>query len=813
MIKMKDFYVIVQKKDDALLGYTGENLSRRFAVEVDEPGVWAYKLDVRNDAGVANILDLTADGNILYVDIERAALQVSGKVIAQIRAIDGDKVKCSNTFCLFIGDSVEATAYFESLPPSEFEQLEVRLTALKTETEQAAATAQQAAGDLSESVARAETAADNAESSANAAEGAATAAYDYSFEAGERQRQAQIAAEKAERTLSYTHKIGSNGNWWYYDRSQEQYVDSGIPATGPQGEPGDTGLQGERGEKGEKGDKGDPGPQGEKGSNGAAGQRGAIYHKVTTAPSSYTTAIGDYTPKYRILISTALSQSGQADMITGDVIRQSYYDYFVDHIEGDYAYISTSRITTRGANGDDGKDGKNGATVVIGTTRSGHTADDCDYLCDGSADDVEILMAAQALTNGGEIRLLEGTYVLDSDVEIDATVNIAGCGGNTVIACNSLMLYASNCSVRDLVFDSCSVRMIGENGSASHCQFINTEGDAIKADAASCRVTNNHFSDVYIAIYFGSNSSGCLAAHNTIVGSHDNIMDEGTNNAIIGNIIRDGAGSDSMAIGTVGTGTYITDNVVDMAQVAEPMFYNGTNIIHVNNMVNGGLVDAPSGGASSWNDLTDKPFYDVETMLCEKTNLTPEQDGDVFGWMSDSAPCDLAVGQKYAVSFDGEKFFGVAAYNADLMGVYLGNLSLLGFGESTGEAFAVISSPAAGMFAAASTSNFSAIAFYGFTAVPIDERYIPDTLKGFVRLYYDSDNYLYADSDTSDTTKRLTKAQLQEIARTGRGIWLVNESVGTYIACVAIVLSSLYNYGGLVDVYKADYYTAEYTGS
>lgn len=461
------------------------------------------------------------------------------------------------------------------------------------------------------------------------------------------------AVERVENATVLAPKIGADGTWLVYDAAREAYVDTGVKAqgepgekgepgakgekgdTGAQGSKGDTGAQGPKGEKGEtgaqgpagpQGEKGDPGPQGEKGSNGAAGQRGAIYHKVTTAPSSYTTAIGDYTPKYRILISTALSQSGQADMITGDVIRQSYYDYFVDHIEGGYAYISTSRISVRGTNGDDGKDGKGGATVVIGTTRSGHTADDCDYLCDGSADDVEIRTAAQALTNGGEIRLLEGTYVLDSDVEIDATVNIAGCGGNTVIACNSLMLYASNCSVRDLVFDSCSVRMIGENGSASRCQFINTEGDAIKADAASCRVTNNHFSDVYIAIYFGSNSSGCLAAHNTIVGSHDNIMDEGTNNAIIGNIIRDGAGSDSMAIGTVGTGTYITDNVVDMAQVAEPMFYNGTNIIHVNNMVNGGLVDAPSGGASSWNDLTDKPIV-VVTLNTETMTLshTPAQ--------------------------------------------------------------------------------------------------------------------------------------------------------------------------------------------
>ena len=113
-----------------------------------------------------------------------------------------------------------------------------------------------------------------------------------------------------------------------------------------------------------KGADGEDGQDGAPGADGEDGTRGAIYHKVTTAPTSYTTAIGDYTPKYRILIDTALSQSGQADMIVGDVIRQSYYDYFVDYIADGYAYISTSRISVRGATG---ADGDAGYTPVKGT--------------------------------------------------------------------------------------------------------------------------------------------------------------------------------------------------------------------------------------------------------------------------------------------------------------------------------------------------------------------------------------------------------------------------------------------------------------
>lgn len=147
MIEMKNFRVLVPEKNDALLGYTGENLSRRLTITVDDLGAWSYKLDIRNDAGVANIMDMTAGDGVIYVDIERAALQVSGRVQALVRAIDGDAVKCSNVFHLFIGDSVQAVNYFESLPPSEFEQLEANLTAIKADAQASAREAKESEGN------------------------------------------------------------------------------------------------------------------------------------------------------------------------------------------------------------------------------------------------------------------------------------------------------------------------------------------------------------------------------------------------------------------------------------------------------------------------------------------------------------------------------------------------------------------------------------------------------------------------------------------------------------------------------------------
>ena len=119
--------------------------------------------------------------------------------------------------------------------------------------------------------------------------------------------------------------------------------------------------------------------------DGADGQRGTGTLKVTTAPSSYTTAIGDYTPKYRIAVSTVKSQSKVSEVLVGDTLEYSYYHYAVDRIEGDYAYISVSRQSIRGAAG------AAGSTPVKGT----------DYFTDADKEEMvqQVLAAIPVITD------------------------------------------------------------------------------------------------------------------------------------------------------------------------------------------------------------------------------------------------------------------------------------------------------------------------------------------------------------------------------------------------------------------------------
>ena len=75
------------------------------------------------------------------------------------------------------------------------------------------------------------------------------------------------------------------------------------------------------------------------------------------------------------------------------------------------------------------------ARFVIGTSTAGWTAADCDYLCDGTADDVEINNAITALpATGGEIVILDGTYNITAKINVTKNnVSIRGNGNSTIL--------------------------------------------------------------------------------------------------------------------------------------------------------------------------------------------------------------------------------------------------------------------------------------------------------------------------------------------------------------------------------------------
>lgn len=97
------------------------------------------------------------------------------------------------------------------------------------------------------------------------------------------------------------------------------------------------------------------GSKGSTGDTGSTGQRGTGLLPVTTAPASYTTAVGGITPKYRMAISIIKTQAGVTEVLLGDTVRYSYYHYPIAYLDASYAYFTT-RVSIRGATGAAGKD-------------------------------------------------------------------------------------------------------------------------------------------------------------------------------------------------------------------------------------------------------------------------------------------------------------------------------------------------------------------------------------------------------------------------------------------------------------------------
>lgn len=124
--------------------------------------------------------------------------------------------------------------------------------------------------------------------------------------------QAAADAETAVSKMPYVDE--TTGNWFKWDAAQNAFADTGVAATGPQGEvgpkgdtgaqgpkgdtgatgpKGDTGATGARGPKGETGETGATGPQGPKGETGARGPQGERGIQGETGPAGPRGAKGD----------------------------------------------------------------------------------------------------------------------------------------------------------------------------------------------------------------------------------------------------------------------------------------------------------------------------------------------------------------------------------------------------------------------------------------------------------------------------------------------------------------------------------------
>ena len=127
-----------------------------------------------------------------------------------------------------------------------------------------------------------------------------------------------------------------------------------------------------------------------------------------------------------------VQHTGNALLVFDHSDGSTWYGHYV-YNEIMYGFMLSSNGVT--LLGEKGADGKKATRFVIGTSTTGWTASECDYLCDGTADQTEINAAITALpATGGEIVILDGTYNIAAKIDVTKNnVSIRGNGNATIL--------------------------------------------------------------------------------------------------------------------------------------------------------------------------------------------------------------------------------------------------------------------------------------------------------------------------------------------------------------------------------------------
>ena len=259
---------------------------------------------------------------------------------------------------------------------------------------------------------------------------------------------------------------------------------------------------------------------------------------------------------------------------------------------------------------------------------------------------------------------------------------------------------------------------------------------------------------------------------------------------------------------------------------------NGTAPDENGNVELTALDDKPT----SWNDLTDKPFYDTPTggdTLTWDGNTEGKYGfsavkGDVnfYVKVSDAVPDpDTAYGKvTFYLEGSGETsceieplYDGSECRHAGdaVIFVYSDNTVLPAEFNANGNTEVLIKEKGTYFYFYQSLCYISKLHIPGFTGYPgvktIEEKYLPAQMTTPLLLFYD-DTYIYKDT-TLEASARITKTELLEAVQGGRVIW-ATDGTTLYVSPTLIGFSDSYAFVLLVaGEEQLQLYTSEYSAT
>jgi parallel beta-helix repeat protein len=286
------------------------------------------------------------------------------------------------------------------------------------------------------------------------------------------------------------------------------------------------------------------------------------------------------------------------------------------------------------------------ARFVVGTSTSGWTEKDCDYLCDGTDDQVEIIQALNDLpATGGEVVILDGTYNITASINIPKdNVSLRGNGNATIL---KRMYNSTNTdsgsTAKGLITlngkSGCKIQGLQIDGNKATYTASYNSGIYLFSSSSDNTVTGNTCNNNYygISLYSSSNNTvtgniynnnnygiylSALSSDNTVTGntcdnnnygihlysSSNNTVTSNTcnNNNSYGIYLYSSSNNNTVTGNTCirGTGTpedYTTDQHTILLSGTD----NDYNLISSNNCMGKAVVISGGTGNSAWGNKFD----------------------------------------------------------------------------------------------------------------------------------------------------------------------------------------------------------------
>lgn len=170
----------------------------------------------------------------------------------------------------------------------------------------------------------------------------------------------------------------------------------------------------------------------------------------------------------------------------------------------------------------------------------------------------------------------------------------------------------------------------------------------------------------------------------------------------------------------------------------------------------------PNGGVTSWNDLTDRPFYEEQMVVFEQTvDCTSDMDGAYLGTVKN--PPFIPSNQTYIVTWNGTKYTCNAIDAVGDGSVYaIGNAGFLG-GNMTEEPFLITEDNGMLAFVTLESGSYD-VKIEEVTVKKIEEKFLPDMPNVTVV------NGEYIDGTNDYFSFNLSLDEMQEIVASGGAV-------------------------------------------